>query len=369
MNGVDLIIGMQYGSEGKGKIAGALAKYYDAAVRTGAPNAGHTVEFGGKKYVMRSIPCAWGNPETALFIGPAGLINLEVLEKELEQFEDKEAVLKRLFFDRNAVLVEHSDIEDEERAQMNAKNGSTAEGVGPAQARKVLRRNCRTLKDMFYVGKGGVFEGRVVDTAMELLTLIKSGGSVMLEGTQGFGLSMNHGDYPFVTSRDCIASSLLADAGLPPKACRFVFGVMRTYPIRVAGNSGPMGEGAELTWPEVSARCGAPDGAIVERTTVTKRVRRVAEIDWNFMRRSVAINQPDGIFINFIDYIDWAMHGAKSADALTPTANAFIKKVEYELGVPVVGISTGPNESEMIWTPAWAKFATVLNQRYMAATH
>lgn len=363
MRQADVLVGLQWGSEGKGKIAGILASYYDAAVRTGAPNAGHTVEYDDKKYVMRSIPCAFGNPATKLFVGPGGLVNLEVLEKELEQFPAKRYILDRLHFDRNAVVVRHEDIEDEERYGMNAKNGSTAEGVGVAQARKVLRRDCVTIGQTRGVE---LFNERVTDVPMMLRSILNSGGSVMLEGTQGFGLSLNHGEYPFVTSRDVIASALLADAGLPPKACRFVFGVMRTYPIRVAGNSGPMGDGRELTWEEVSRRCGAPEGAIVEKTTVTKRVRRVSEIDWAFMKRSVALNGPDGIFINFIDYLDWSMHGKREWEDLTAVGREFIETVEDTLNVPVLGVSTGAGARDMIYTPAWKEIEGVLAEQRLA---
>jgi adenylosuccinate synthase len=364
MKQADALVGLQWGSEGKGKIAGVLSGYYRAAVRTGAPNAGHTVEYGGTKFVMRSIPCAFGNPDVKLYVGPAGLVNLEVLENELEQFPDRESILGRLRFDRNAVVVRHSDIEDEERFGMNSKNGSTAEGVGPAQARKVLRRDCETVGML--ENSVELFKGRVVDVALELHELMQNGGAVMLEGTQGFGLSMNHGDYPFVTSRDILASSLLSDAGIAPRACRYVFGVMRTYPIRVAGNSGPMGGGRELTWEEVSRRCGAPDGAIVEKTTVTKRVRRVSEIDWAFMRRSVALNGPDGVFINFIDYIDWSMHGKKAVGDITPNGWAFIEKVERELKTRVLGVSTGAMAEDMIYLPEWERFKSVLSQQALA---
>ncbi len=368
LNGADSIIGMQWGSEGKGKIANVLAKYYDAAVRTGAPNAGHTTVFEGGKYVMRSVPCAWSNLRCKLFVGPAGMINVEVLEKELAQFPESAHVLDRLHFDRNAIIVGHEDIEQEERENLNAKVGSTAEGVGVAQARKVRRINSKTLGQLGGIANGGhpIFSGRIGDVAMELNAIINAGGSVMLEGTQGFGLSMNHGDYPFVTSRDVLAASLLSDAGLAPGVSRFVFGVMRTYPIRVAGNSGPMGNGKELTWADVSARCGAPDGAIVEKTTVTKRVRRVSEIDWEFMKRSVALNRPDGVFITFIDYIDWALHGKRSQTDITAQVGSYILNVEKQLGVPVLGISTGPDELDMIWTPAWAEFKEVLEQNQLA---
>lgn len=348
MGRVDAIIGGQWGSEGKGKIASALSRYYEAAVRTGAPNAGHTVRIGGNSYVMRSIPCAWTNPDCQLFVGPGGLINAEVIAEELARLPH--GILARLMFDRNAVIVTHADIEDEEKNNMNAKVGSTAEGVGVAQARKVLRRDCRTLSQM-QNDLPSFMSGRIGDVAAHLNHIYDQGGAIMLEGTQGFGLSLNHNEYPFVTSRDILSASLFSDAGLAPATHRYTWMVMRTYPIRVAGNSGPMGNAKELTWAEISERCGAPDGAIVEKTTVTKRVRRVSEIDWDFMKRSVALNRPTGIFLTFADYIDYSAHGCKSYSELPGKIWDFAEQVERTLGVPVVGLSTGPDESEMIYTP------------------
>lgn len=355
---VDAIIGGQWGSEGKGKIASALAKYYSAAVRTGAPNAGHTVRLGENSYVMRSVPCAWTNPECNLFVGPAGLINIDVLTEELSKLPV--GISSRLRYDRNAVIVTHADIEDEEKNNMNAKNGSTAEGVGPAQARKVLRRDCRTLGQTHDLP--GFMRGQITDVATVLNNTIDLGGAVMLEGTQGFGLSMNHGDYPFVTSRDILSASLFSDAGLAPATHRYTWMVMRRYPIRVAGNSGPMGDAKELTWPEISARCGAPEGAIVEKTTVTKRVRRVSEIDWGFMKRSVALNRPTGIFLTFADYIDWAAHGTRDINQLPGSVLDFLREVERRLGVPVVALSTGADELDMIWMPVLREVAPEFGQ-------
>lgn len=338
---VDAIVGMQYGSEGKGAIVARLASFYDAAVRTGAPNAGHTVLHDDTAYKMRSVPCAWVNPRCRLFIGAGGLVNLDVLAEELKTLP--RSVMDRLKIDRNCGIVSSKDIEEEESIGMNKKNGSTAEGVGPAQARKVLRRG-----DFVTAGQVVELSQYITDVAGELNSMIDEGQAVMLEGTQGFGLSMNHGPYPFTTSRDVIAASLFSDAGLAPGSCRNVFGVMRTYPIRVAGNSGPMGA-EEISWEEVTRRCGAPVGSIVERTTVTKRIRRVSEIDWDLLKRATACNRPNGMFITFLDYIDWSMHCAKSPDDLTPEAIKFIAQVESKLGVPVIGCGTGPGNDDMIW--------------------
>lgn len=350
--GADVFVGMQYGSEGKGAVVAALSSLYDGAVRTGAPNAGHTVIYKGKPYKMRSIPCAWVNPKCRLFIGAGGLINPDVLA--LESVDLPPDVVSRLRIDRNASLVTHADIKEEEGENLNAHNGSTCEGVGVAQARKI-RRNpaapARLAGDWLEMG------AYITDVSAELNDMIDEGLSVMLEGTQGTHLSLNHGRYPYVTSRDILASSLLSDAGLAPSTCRNVFGVARTYPIRVAGNSGPIGESQDITWQEVSKRCGAPEGTIVERTTVTNRVRRVSELDLNDLRMSIKLNRPDGIFFTFVDYIDWNAHGIKDWDALPSHVRYWVRDMIHMLSVPILGVGTGPDS--LVMTP-WANDFEIL---------
>ncbi|MFA5936710.1 MAG: adenylosuccinate synthetase [Candidatus Paceibacterota bacterium] len=336
---VDAFVGLQYGSEGKGKVCAMLASLYDGAVRTGAPNAGHTIYQEEKAYKMRSVPCAWVNPRCRLFIGAGGMVNVDILAKELASLP--EGVVDRLRIDRNAGVITPHDMEDEEKVGMNAKNGSTAEGVGPAQARKVLRRDVTTANT------SPALKPYLTNVAKELHAMLGERQRIMLEGTQGAGLSMNHGQYPFTTSRDVLASSLLSDAGLPPSECEKVYGVLRTYPIRVAGNSGPIGE--ETTWQDVERRCGAPEGSIVERTTVTNRIRRVGEIDWDMLRYTSALNAPDGVFLMFADYLDWRLHGSNDYGAITPGVWSFVKKVESVCHCEVLALSTGPKPEHTIW--------------------
>lgn len=343
----DLIVGLQYGSEGKGKVAAALAPYYKAAVRVGAPNAGHSVILDGTVYKMRQIPCAWVNPETKLFVGAGGLINPEVLEKELAMLPDAEQVKARFYIDRNAGTVLEQDIDVETRMNLNAHNGSTVEGIGAAQARKVLRKDGLLAKEL------PALERFITHTSRDVTALLEAGQNVMFEGTQGYGLCLNHGNYPYTTSRDILAASILSDAGISPLWTRWVFGVIRTYPIRVAGNSGPMGEGIrELTWEEVAIRAGYE--SLIERTTVTNKVRRVSEFDWNIVSEAIRANGVNGLFIMFIDYCDAKLRGAKTELELIKSEPAmrFIQQVEETYNIPVMGVSTGPGTDEMIWTSA-----------------
>jgi len=334
---VDVIVGLQYGSEGKGKISGLLAHRYSAGIRVGAPNAGHTIYHQGKKFVMRHMPCTWINSNATLYIGAGALINLEVFFKELEQFPE---IMPRIRIDTNTGIITREDIEDEEKSSMNARNGSTCEGVGSATARKILRRNgviASSIKEL---------EPYLTDVAEEINILINSGFDIVIEGTQGFGLCMNHADYPMTTSRDVLAASLLSDAGLSPKICGEIIGVMRTYPIRVAGNSGSMGE--EVSWDYVTKQSGSPI-PLTESTTVTKRTRRVSLIDWDLLKRAILLNRPTVLAITFMDYINWEDHECKEWHKLSQKSKSFIAEVEQRLNVPVGIISTGANPEDTIF--------------------
>lgn len=124
----------------------------------------------------------------------------------------------------------------------------------------------------------------------------------MIEGTQGFGLSLLHGGYwPNATSRDTSAAGLLSEAGLSPLDVDDVTLVLRYHPIRVAGNSGPLLN--ETTWEQVQRLSGRVD-RLIEYTTVTKKVRRIAQFDPELVRRAIEINRPTRIVLNHIDYID-----------------------------------------------------------------
>jgi len=341
----DVIVGLQFGSEGKGKVAAALAPYYHAAVRVGAPNAGHSVIKDDVTYKMRQIPCAWVNPECKLYVGAGGLINPEVLEEEFTMLEGHQ-VKNRFFIDGNAGLVLPEDIDTENAIKMFEGIGSTAEGIGAAQARKVIRKNAKIARDWpeleRYIAPDKV--------ALMLAAHLANGDNVQFEGTQGFGLCLNHAyKYPFCTSRDILSSSILSDAGVSPKSIRHVFGVLRTYPIRVFGNSGPMGA-KELLWDEVARRSGYPE--LCEKTTVTRRVRRVSEFNMEMVKEACVMNGVTALFVNFADYIDVNLRGVNSFHEICQhdAFGDFAQALQSATGVKIAGISTGPKTDEMVWT-------------------
>jgi adenylosuccinate synthase len=176
---------------------------------------------------------------------------------------------------------------------------------------------------------------------------------ILLEGTQGTSLSMHHGAYPYVTSRDTTVAGCLADAGIAPKRIRRVIMVCRTYPIRVGGPSGPMGKG--VTYRELSRRSGIPSRSLrkIEKTTTTGKQRRIAEFDWQQFYQSAALNGPTDIALTFVDYISMANKKAYRFEQLTEETRRFVEELERVSGVPVSMLSTDFNWRNVIDRRCW----------------
>ncbi len=155
------------------------------------------------------------------------------------------------------------------------------------------------------------------------------GSRVMLEGTQGTGLSLHHGTWPYVTSRETTASGCLADAGISPLRVRRVVMVTRTYPIRVGGPSGPFGEKV-IDFEIVAQRSGLPVAEIIktEVGTISGNKRRIAEFGWEEVRRAAVLNGATDIALTFADYIAAENKNARTFEQLTAETRAFIQEVE-----------------------------------------
>ena len=240
---------------------------------------------------------------------------------------------ERLFIDRNAGILLEKHKRQEEREKMGKNIGSTCEGVGAALRDKIKRDGT------FFTAKDIKPLRRYLTNVAFYLNRLQNGKRIMIEGTQGYALSLNHGPYPYCTGRDVLASSLLSDVGLAPSLCKDVIMVIRTYPIRVAGNSGPMC-GKEITWDKVRKDAKYPR-KIIEKTTVTKRTRRVCEFDIDLVKEAALLNRPTQIAITFIDYLSYADHGKTKLTALTRKSREFIDTIETQLQIPVTLIKTG----------------------------
>ena len=271
---IDVLVGGQWGSEGKGNLAFFLAPEYDLLVRVGAPNAGHKVRTrDGLVYTHRQLPSGTLATDSQLLLGPGAVIDARILLREIA---DCRVSVGRLSVDPNALIIEEADVERE--TGLKHAIGSTGTGGGAALARRIEQRG----------SSGGV---RTAGDVRELSPYIREcravleevgarGGRIFIEGTQGTGLSILHGSFPHVTSRDTTVGTLLAEVGVPPQLLRKVIVAFRSYPIRVGGQSGPMG--CEITWDTVARRSGLQADLMkeTERGSVSGNPRRVAEFSW-----------------------------------------------------------------------------------------
>lgn len=343
---VQVVVGGQFGSEGKGAIAAYLgreayaAREELAAVRVAGPNAGHSaLDANGRKWALRHIPVvAVSNPTCALVIGAGSEIDEEVLRKEIMELEYEGIPIRdRLIVDKEATIIEMTDKTEEE--ELIAGIGSTGKGIGSARARRAMR-------SAPLVRHGLVEEEdfRIADTRDFLDIWTGLGNPVLIEGTQGYGLGLHAGHYPKCTSSDCRAIDFLAMAGISPWSVHVqteVWVVLRTYPIRVAGPSGDLK--GETTWEELNRSSG---GYIQpEKTTVTQKVRRVGTWDAELAEEAIAANggtQGCKVALTFFDYWYPELAGATDPMALEPHHHDQLEGIAADLGRPVDLVSTGP---------------------------
>lgn len=346
---IDAVVGGQFGSEGKGLVVGEIAKRYGVHVRVGASNAGHTVYVDGEKHVVQSIPvAAYANPDAMLILGPGALISMEILVAEINRNVAWRQANGhgdlRLIIDPRAHVITDEHIEAEANTDLAERIGSTStiskEGIGTATAARVMRQeNCLRMGDLTIDPATGV---EVRDT-IEFIDAYRGdvGKHVLLEGTQGTGLSLTTGDFPYVTSRNPTASGLAADAGIGPRDITNVIMVLRTFPIRVAGKSGPFGPGSqELTFDEI----GVPP----EKTTVTKLQRRIATFSMLQAQQAALINSANRVVLTFGDYIapsianKTKLEESDGDDYRVGRLMGMTQRIEVATRTTVIGVGTGP---------------------------
>lgn len=349
---VDVIVGGQYGSEGKGNIAAHISTEYQYLVRVGGPNAGHKV-FGEPVEVYHHLPSGTTRASNAkLVLGPGAILNVGGLLDEISTFAVTE---KRLFIDPQAMVINDEDIEYEKKQL--SKISSTAQGVGAASARKINDRGkIKWGKSQVVLAKDvAELKPFVHESAPILEQAYQKHEKILLEGTQGTSLSLHHGTYPYVTSRDTTVSGCLADAGISPKRVRRIVMVCRTYPIRVGGPSGPMSQGREIFAEDIARRSKLSLEEIesTEITTTTGRPRRFAEFDWSQLRKSTMLNGATDIALTFVDYLDQHNQKARRFEQLKLATINFIEEVERVSGVPVSLISTRFDYRNIIDRRAW----------------
>lgn len=349
MSRLRVVVGGQYGSEAKGACTAQLARQaardgLTVVIRVAGPNAGHTAyDDQGRKWALRQIPvAAVVDNDIELVIGAGSEIDFEVLVDEVRRLEEGGIpIRRRLVVDDQATMItsEHK-VKEISGAHLIEKIGSTGKGIGAARADRLMR-GAYLVRDVLpdFAEEGIAVESGTSHVLYHQLQMPEA--TVIIEGTQGYGLGLHAGTYPQCTSSDCRAIDFLGMAGIDPfwtddyKA----WVVLRTYPIRVAGNSGPLA--GETTWEEL--------GFEPERTTVTQKIRRVGQWDAGLARTAVVANGGRRnvlISLSMVDYVIPELAGRTDLKDIDPTVlfelNALIEQVQSDAGAEVALLGTGP---------------------------
>ncbi len=325
-----VIVGAFWGDEGKGKIISylALKDNLDFCVRTGSVNAAHTVWFEGKKYALHMVPAAFINPKTRLLIAAGANVDVKTFFDEVELTKVK----GRIGIDQSASIIEEKHGAADKASAVNKGIGTTGRGVGPAIEERV-RRTAKLAKDI------PELKPYVTDQVQEVNDGLDSGKKVLLEGTQGFMLSLFlGGGYPYVTARDTGASAIASEAGVGPTRVDDVLIVFKSFITRVG--AGPLP--GEITKEEAQQR------GWFEVAAGTGRDRRSAPFDFDLAKKTAKINGATQAAMTKLDVIFPSCRGAKKYNDLPKDAKNFVKEVEDKTGVPITLIGTGPEALEIV---------------------
>lgn len=352
MHQIDVVVGGQYGSEGKGHVVHRLIRqaqdryrYYPVSagcivnIRVAGPNAGHTViTDSGVALALRTIPVGVATENVRLYIAAGSEVDLDVLMSELQMVRDVGcSVTGRLWVDPEATVLDPDHIKAE--TGMHERLGSTGKGIGAARADRLMRRAAR-IKDL-----SSNMRRLLQSAGVQIGAPTLDNSHVIIEGTQGYGLGLHAGHYPQCTSSDCRAIDFLAMAGISPWAGGDlrpplrVWVCVRPNPIRVAGNSGPLK--GETTWADL----GLPE----EKTTVTKKVRRVGQWDGELVREAVRANGGPPVVRLAFTMADQVVPGLAGHDGLSAELlgndrfNYWIHRIQNDSGARVGLVTTGPN--------------------------
>ncbi|UDG81949.1 adenylosuccinate synthase [Candidatus Vallotia cooleyia] len=340
-----VVVGTQWGDEGKGKIVDWLTDHTQGVVRfQGGHNAGHTLIIGGKKTILRMIPSGIMRNDVTCYIGNGVVLSPQALFKEIDELEDAGIdVLNRLFISESATLIVpyHTAIDQAREARRGSgKIGTTGRGIGPAYEDKVGRRAQR-VQDLFdaktfaaqlfenldfhnfvltrYLGAQAVdfhktldtmlsyadrLAPMVIDVSRRLYAENSAGHNLLFEGAQGTLLDIDHGTYPFVTSSNCVAGAAAAGSGIGPQKLHYILGITKSYCTRVGAGPFPS-ELYDTDNPKHQDQIGLTLANVgKEFGSVTGRPRRTGWLDVAALKRSIQINGVTGLCITKLDVLD-----------------------------------------------------------------
>ncbi len=339
-----VVVGTQWGDEGKGKVVDWLTDHAQAVVRfQGGHNAGHTLVIKGRKTALQLIPSGIMRDRVPCYIGNGVVVDPTHLLGEIERLEGLGVeVRSRLFISESCPLILpfHVEVDKAREALRDSsgvgKIGTTGKGIGPAYEDKVARRALRVqdlkhperfaaklheLLALHNFALGGYLNGKVLafqpifDEAMKAAEQLKpmladvgysiysshrAGANILFEGAQGTLLDIDHGTYPYVTSSNCVAGNAAAGSGVGPDLLHYILGITKAYTTRVG--SGPFPTELDINEPGAIGHHLSTVGQ--ERGTVTGRARRCGWLDAAALKRSVIINGISGVCITKLDVLD-----------------------------------------------------------------
>jgi adenylosuccinate synthase len=363
----DVVLGLQWGDEGKGKVVDYLAKNYDYVVRFhGGNNAGHTLVLNGKRNAVHALPSGVLHPHVYNVIGNGCVVDPFQLAKEIEEHGGPSSMKGRLFISHAAHLITPTTVA-EDRAS-GSKVGTTGRGIGPTYAAKMQRTGFRMqdleegkLDEMFGNDICRLIKPFICNTHELLRNAVASNANILLEGAQGTLLDIDHGTYPYVTSSNCTIGGALTGTGLNHKAIRKVIGVIKAYTTRVGEGPFPSEEDNDIgdRLREIGGEYG----------TTTGRNRRCGWLDMINLRYACSLNGVDDLVVTKLDVLDsfkaipvrvssstyynapgWATStkGMQDKNQLPENAKKYIEMISSSLKTNVSHISTSPERKDMI---------------------
>lgn len=330
-----LIVGAQFGGEGKGKIGAylGLKQKYDVVCRCGGVNSSHTVEYQGRTWRLRLLPgaCITSKPRLVAF-GAGTLLHVPTLLKEISSTKTNPASIA---IDPRAGIVEQHHIVEQRKDKRYNKIGSTLTGTGYASADRALRR-LRLARDI------PLLSNMIRDVPRLLYQQLRKNDHVLIEGHQGFGLSNYHGDYPYTSSRDTTSAAYLSELGISPNRRMKIILAVKIFPTRNHPGYLPR----EMSKSEADVR------KIIEfgggSWEIPNRRRRVGKMDFNALKYSAEVNGATEIALMGADYFDASIREKRSRRYISPPLKQLIARLQKTTGLPVKLISTGPDTEAMI---------------------
>ena len=334
MKKVDVLLGLQWGDEGKGKVVDVLTPNYDVVTRfQGGPNAGHTLVFEGQKYVLRSIPSGIFQGNTVNIIGNGVVLDPSLFKEEVEQLEASgHDLTKRLYISKKAhlILPTHRLLDAAyEAAKGKGKIGTTGKGIGPTYTDKTSRNGVRVgdildnfdekykaavdkhkailkslnfeydlepLEKKWFEGIEKLKQFQFIDSEHVINNYLKEDKPVLAEGAQGTMLDVDFGSYPFVTSSNTLCAGACTGLGVAPRNINEVYGIFKAYCTRVG--SGPFPTELHDETGELIRKLGFEFGA------VTGRARRCGWVDLVALKYAIMINGVTKLIMMKSDVLD-----------------------------------------------------------------